>query len=187
MESRPEGRWKAKRGRLQTSQPAENGGVWSSQGPKIFWELQYYVFNFKDAIILTSFNEATPSTWTWGKACYTQVWNVEEEDPGCDLCRVHKCGEAMIWAHQLKQARKVKKGQETWRCLSPQFPKTFGRTESLTAHRTKDLNQISKDRLTQSDSLDIERVFSHQENRRLKLRCSKFGILCNNSKIKDTK
>ena len=35
MESRPEGRWKAKRGRLQTRQPAENGGVWSSQGPKM--------------------------------------------------------------------------------------------------------------------------------------------------------
>lgn len=89
MESRPEGRWKTKRRRLQISQPAENGGVWSSQGPKIFWELWYYVFNFKDAIILTSFNEATPSPWTWGKACYTQVWNVEEEDLGCDLCRQH--------------------------------------------------------------------------------------------------
>lgn len=88
MESRPEGRWKAKRERLQISQPAENGGVWSSQEPKIFWELQYYVFNFKDAIILASFNEATPSTCTWGKACYSQVWNMEEEDLGCDLCRV---------------------------------------------------------------------------------------------------
>lgn len=58
----------------------------------------------------------------------------------------------------------------------PSIPKTFGRTESLTTHRTKDLSQISKDRLTQSDSLDIESVFSHQENRRLKLRCSKFGL-----------
>lgn len=71
-------------------------------------------------------------------------------------------------------------------CLSLN-PKTFGRTESLTAHKhKKDLSQISKDRLIQSDSLDTECVFSSGKQ---EVKTQMFKIwtyFWNNSIIKDT-